>query len=115
VWVLSNRLFEIRNRLPLFFSELLLEPFSKLKFVCLTEVEAAIKVRIESFAIHRAETPQMLLLLRRHLCLNFLGDGARHRTLKGENIAQIAVIGLSPQVRISRRIDQLGRNPHPVT
>jgi hypothetical protein len=57
----------------------------------------------------------MLLRLRRHLRVNFISDRARHRTLESKNVTQVAIIGLSPQVRISRRVDQLCRNPHPVT
>ena len=49
-----------------------------------------------------------LLFRRQNLGLQLRGDGFGYFALDGEDIGQIAIISLSPKMRVGSRIDELG-------
>ena len=69
---------------------------------------AALEERLVRGRIDRAAAGQARFLLRRQLNLNLVGDGARDVALQRQDIPQVALVLLGPQVRIRRRVNQLG-------
>ena len=72
-------------------------------------------IGIESFRIHHSRFRQSRSLLGRHLDADLVRDLSGDRALQCEYVAEVAVIGLGPQVCIIRGINQLCRDPHPVS
>jgi hypothetical protein len=59
-------------------------------------------------------TGQSHLLLGRHFHADLAGNRPRNLALQCQNVAQIALIALGPELLIGLRLDQLRRDPHPV-
>src|SRR5439155_21764007 len=73
----------------------------------LAPVEASLEVRLIRVGLDRRRPAQPALLLRLKLDLYGLGDGPRQLPLKGQDVAQLALVAPCPQVAIRRRMDQL--------
>ena len=56
----------------------------------------------------------LALFIRRELRLQLIGDGFCDFALNRENISQIAIVSLRPQMRIGARIDQLRVYSHTI-
>ena len=57
---------------------------------------------------------EMCLFLRRELDLDCLGYGLGHFRLEGQNIAEVPFVTFDPEVRLSRCVNELGRDAHAV-
>ena len=68
---------------------------------------AALEEGLVRGRIDRAAPRQARSLLWGQLHLNFVGDGASDVALQRQDIAQVALVLLGPQVRIRRRVNQL--------
>ena len=55
---------------------------------------------------------KLRLLIWSKLCADLLRYGIRHLTLQHQDIAQIAVVGLGPEVLVGGRPNELGGNAH---
>src|SRR6266550_9200511 len=64
-------------------------------------------VLIEGNKIGRRSLLDGFLLVRRELRLQLLGDGLGDLALDDEDIGQIAIISLRPNIRVTARVDQL--------
>ena len=53
-----------------------------------------------------------LFLVRRELSLQLIGNRLGDLALDGEDIGQIAIVGLCPEMRVGAGIDQLRVHPH---
>ncbi len=74
----------------------------------------ALEEKLVSLPIDRAGTCQPRFLLRRQRNLDLSGDCVRHLALQGEDVAQVALVAVGPQVPVRGRMDQLRRDPHPL-
>ena len=55
-----------------------------------------------------------LLLLRQKLDLELLDDRLGDLVLDGEDVGEVAVVAVGPEMAAGRPFDQLGVDPHPV-
>ncbi len=67
------------------------------------------------FGIHRRQRGEARLLFRRELGSYLAGDGLRHLALQSDDILQLALVAAGPEVRVCSTMDELDRDPHPVT
>src|SRR5438105_2840183 len=76
------------------------------------EKVAASQVIGVSFNIFRRHLPDRLFLLRQQLNLELLDDGVGDFVLNGENIGQIAIEALGPDVAAILAVNELSSYPH---
>ena len=69
-------------------------------------------VKVESRQICRRRLLNGFLLVRRQLRLQLIGDGFGDFALDGEDISQVAIVGLCPQMRVGSRVYQLRIYPN---
>jgi len=74
----------------------------------------AVKVIILRFRVRGASDRKASPLFRRQLDLDFVGDGACNLALQTQNIANAAIVFLSPQLALTESLRQVYRYPHPV-
>jgi hypothetical protein len=66
------------------------------------------------FEIHRVDSGQARRFRRTQLYLDLTGDSAGDFSLQRQNVLQIALVTSGPPVPISRSVNELSRNAHPV-
>ena len=76
--------------------------------------EASLQVALVRFRIHPARARQLFVLRRLNGDLDFSRDLPRQFTLKIENVSDVAIVALCPEVRVARRMNQLRRDPHAI-
>ena len=64
--------------------------------------------------LHRANAREQALLLRGQLDSYLIGNRFGHFVLQRQNVAQVALLGLSPDVRVGGSVDQLRGDGHSV-
>ena len=77
-------------------------------------VVAAADVRLVRFDVDRSRAGEAGALLRCERDLDLIRDGARHLALQVQHVAQVALVGVCPQVPVRGRMDELRRNAHPL-
>ncbi len=75
----------------------------------------AFEIEEGNFRVHRTRLRKPCLLLWREGMRDAGGNRASHFALYGEDIAQLQVVGVCPQMFIRRGLDELNRDAHPVT
>jgi hypothetical protein len=69
---------------------------------------------IKGDKISRRSVLYRLLLVRGELRLQLVGNGFGDLALDGEDIGQIAIVSLRPNIRVTARVDQLRIHPHAI-
>src|SRR5262245_42204362 len=69
-------------------------------------------VDVECRQISSGRLLHRFLLVRRKLRLELLGDGFGNLALDGEDISEVAIVGLRPEMRIIASVDQLRTDPN---
>ena len=79
-------------------------------------VDAVLSLEVELVGLHvRGRLlPDLPTLLVGQLGLERGRDLQRHVALDGEDVGQLAIVGLGPEVPVRLDVDQLGDDPHPV-
>ena len=81
----------------------------------LSGVIAAHEIELVGLRVNGAGACQTGSLLRRDLDPNLGRDRLCHVAFERQNVAQVALVALRPQVPVARRMDQLRGDPHPVS
>ena len=100
VWIALDRLVEILDRL-----------FKVVTGSLVPEIPS-LQVRLVRPRIHDFHVRERRPFLRVEIDPDLFGDRARDVVLQRERFAQIAIIGIRPQVLVVARFDQLGRDPN---
>src|SRR5215470_12669359 len=59
-------------------------------------IVAALKVRLQSFGIHRAKTSGARLIVRRDACLDLVGDVAGHVSFEQKDVLHVTLVTVGP-------------------
>src|ERR1700682_3252003 len=92
-----------------------LEGFLQTLFTLLSKEKAPLQVRLIGSRVDRTSPLELQPLLRGHLGLDLAGNGAGHLALQLQNVAQIAMVSFAPETSVARSVNQLRRDPHPVS
>ena len=74
--------------------------------------EPSLQIVFECLGIDRCGAAEARALLRRQLQADLLRDGARDVALHAEDVPQVAVVVLSPDVSLIANLDELRRDAH---
>src|SRR5262249_50344702 len=69
------------------------------------EPTLGLSIKVESGQVGGGRFFNRRLLVRRKLRLQLLGDGLGDLALDGEDIRQVAIVGLGPKMRVSAGVD----------
>ena len=72
------------------------------------------QIEVVGLGVVRAALLDRLLLFRQQLELQRRDDRLRDLVLHGEDVGEVAVVALGPDVAAACAVDQLGGDPHPV-
>src|SRR5688572_7285544 len=86
----------------------------QVEFLRLVMILSSARRQVEhvSFRVRRGTRIKARPFVRREFCLESVRDSLGDITLDGEDVRQLAVVSLSPQVGIRVRFYQLGRDAH---
>ncbi len=89
-----------------------LQPVDRTGLAVVVEALACLEEEVVGCDVFRGAALKKGFLLRRECGLQQAGDVVRESRLDRENVGQVAIVGLRPDVLVGLRVDQLARHTH---